>query len=391
MPVEELEAALQRGWSFGDLEVYADQLLSTNDPRGHVVAIDLLPRPEQQHWRQRRQAALAAWLGNALAASAGHLVQHGFIHELRDGMGTRQLLRSPAGAFVRGFTTFGTRCRAALVALAEQPRPWLTRLVIANHGEERLSAAEVRALIAATPRLAEVWLLGAPMFDAFEHPAVRRARVDTRASTVWCPDSVTVSRIEAPAYATGATVSAADLELVSQLVELAPDCNQLYTYGAEIADLPALLVRLAAAKLVELDGPIVRAATPGMVLVARQQPSEHEPPTNQRGWIEMHPDYVEITDLGVHTRFLRACLATYPVSARMHDALVDYLGSWRREPRYIEAELMGQFHDAFNALLELRGLFPAVTVPGDGWLLVERLAQPFDGGAGGVFRQYGYY
>src|SRR5689334_8932271 len=102
---DELEAALQRGWSFDDLEVYADHLLAKNDPRGDIVAIDLSPRPEQATWVQRRRAALAAWLGNSLAHRAGHLVQHGFIHELRDGTFPPALLDSPVGTYVRGFTT----------------------------------------------------------------------------------------------------------------------------------------------------------------------------------------------------------------------------------------------------------------------------------------------
>ena len=44
---------------------------------------------------------LQAWLGPKLAASAGRFVQHGVIHELRDGHHPPDLLESPLGAFVR--------------------------------------------------------------------------------------------------------------------------------------------------------------------------------------------------------------------------------------------------------------------------------------------------
>ncbi|WP_256443940.1 hypothetical protein [Myxococcus landrumensis] len=42
------------------------------------------------------------WLGQPLAARMGHLVQHGFIHALRDDrVHAPDLLDSPLGTFVR--------------------------------------------------------------------------------------------------------------------------------------------------------------------------------------------------------------------------------------------------------------------------------------------------
>jgi hypothetical protein len=384
-----LEAALQRGWSFGELEVYADHLLSSNDPRGHVVAIDLIPRPEQQTWVQRRRAALAAWLGNTLAARAGHLVQHGFLHELRDGAYPVELLDSPAGAYLRGYTAFGrARAKASLVHLAARPRPWLSRLTIANHGEERLGDVDVRALIAATPRLEDICFLGHPMFGAFPHPAVKRARVDTKCSVIELP--IAAQRIDAPDFATGPTVSEDDLELVMELVELAPDCNQLYTYGSEFAEpMPSIIARLAAAKLVELAGPVVRAASPGMAVALGKRRVDLDVPGG-RGWIDQ--PYIDLGMLTEHITFVRDCLATYPVSGRMHDTLVEYCRQWDRNGYIaIEPAVLAPYYAAFSALLELRGLFPSANVGNDAqWAIVERLSTDFGGDRGVYFRRYGW-
>jgi len=56
--------------------------------------------PEDKGWKAQRQALLVAWLGEALAARAGHLVQHGFIHAARqDRFHPPDLLDGPLGAW----------------------------------------------------------------------------------------------------------------------------------------------------------------------------------------------------------------------------------------------------------------------------------------------------
>lgn len=393
---EELEAALQRGWCFDELEVYADLLLSKNDPRGDIAAIDLSPRPEQPSWVQRRRTALGAWLGNALAAKAGHLVQHGFIHELRDGMYPPELLDSPAGMFLRGYTAWGrARVKASLERLASKPRPWLSRLTIVYWEEPRARLRDelVRALIQATPRLEEVCIFGNPPFDAFPHPAVKRARLDTRCFPIEIAADKTL--VEVADGAPGPRIAIDDLELLMELVELAPDCNQLYTHGAQFAEpLPALIARLAAAQLVELAGPVVRVATPGIVLELGDRVISLDELPAQRGWIELDRARVDITNRQVHGTFLRRCLETFPISARMHDALLAYHRAWANAQTgrvIVDAWLLDRFRAAFNALLELRGLFPTTLGDAAAWELVERLGEDLAGDRGTFFGLYGYY
>ena len=391
---EELEAALQRGWSFDELEVYADHLLSKNDPRGDVVALDLFPRPEQASWVQRRRTALAAWLGNALAARAGHLVQHGFVHELRDGMYPVELLQSPAGTYLRGYTAWGrTRVKTSLEQLASRPRPWLSRLTIAYYGDAPLGDALARALIQATPRLEELCIVGRVPFDAFPHPGIKRARLDARCYGIDI-DAVK-TRVEVVDGAPGPRIAQDDLELLMELVELAPDCNQLYTHGAQFDEpVPALIARLAAAQLVELAGPVVRVATPGLRLELGDRVLALDALPDGRGWIEIDRHSIQIDNLEVHGTFVRRCLETFPICARMHDTLLDYHRTWARAEGsrvIVDPERLAGFRAAFNALLELRGLFPASIGDARAWEIVEQIAHELVSDRGAYFRQYGYY
>lgn len=388
---EELEAALQQGWSFDDLEVYADLLLSNQDPRGDVVAIDLSPRPEQQTWVQRRRTALAAWLGNALAHRAGHLVQHGFLHELRDGMFPVELLDSPAGTYLRGYTAWGQRrVEASLERLAQKPRPWLSRLTIAHYGSGKLEPALVRALIAATPRLEDITIVGNPPFDAFPHPAVKRARLDAKCFAIEI--AAVKTRVDVADGAPGPRISEDDLELLMELVELAPDCNQLYTHAAQFDEpVPALIARLAAAQLVELAGPVVRVASPGLNLALDARPVDLDDLPARRGFIEHDRGTIEIGNLRQHGELVRGCLQTFPICARMHDTLVDYHSAWMPARTAHDAERIVRYRAAFNALLELRGLFQANVGDAAGWDLVEQLGSELVSERGAYFRQYGYY
>jgi hypothetical protein len=382
---EELEAALQRGWSFDELEVYADHLLAKNDPRGDIVALDLSPRPEQATWVQRRRSALGSWLGNMLAARAGHLVQHGFLHDLRDGMFPRELLDSPAGTFLRGYTTWGrTRVADSLERLAKKQRPWLSRLTIAHYGAKPIAPAIVHALIAATPRLEEVTIVGNVPFDAFPHPAVKRARLGTRCYGIEIEAPKT--RIDVPEDCPAARISDDDLDLLMDLVELAPDCNQLYTHAQQFDEpLPALITRLAAAKLVDLDGPLVRVASPDMFVGAAWKRVALPELSNANGWLhfERMPDI--FLQLRSHGAFLRACLEQLPVSARVHDVLVEYHNLWTRmvQGHSLGVDRVARLREALNALLELRTLFVLdlgnmERGNADRWIEIEQLVAALD-------------
>ena len=374
-PGDALESALQVRWSFDELEVYADYLLAKQDVRGELVALDLIPRPDEQRWVQRRHAALAKWIGPDLAAQAGHLVQHGFVHDLRDGMAPRALLSSEAGTYLRGSTPWGrTRVRTSLERLAAEPRPWLSRLTIAYHGRERLPDALVARLIAATPRLTELTLCGRPPFAAFPHPALQRVRTDLRCAAIEVPASKTL--VEVPDGCAGPPVSDDDLELVMQLVELAPDCNQLYTHGEQFTEpLPALIARLAAAGLVELHGPVVHVASPGMVLAPRTRARSLPELVAVRGWIDGDSRFI-IPDLRAHAVLIATCVATLPVSPRLHDTLVEYHQVWERAQNgrgIMVSPSCAKYRAALNALLELRGLWRVELGTAEDWMLVEEL------------------
>ncbi len=66
---ERLETALLARWGREEMTVYADYLQSIGDPRGEVIAIDLvnLDTVNEAAWRDRRHDVLAAWLGDDLA------------------------------------------------------------------------------------------------------------------------------------------------------------------------------------------------------------------------------------------------------------------------------------------------------------------------------------
>ncbi|MGN6105570.1 MAG: hypothetical protein ACTHU0_10730, partial [Kofleriaceae bacterium] len=159
-PREDLEAALLQHWSFEELAVYADALIEDGDPRGELIAHDLLPSPaavELATWQARRRELLARWLGDRLAARIGAMAQHGFVHELRDGARSAAVLDSPLGTYVRGYSTWGAeRVRDGLDELARRPRPWLTRLSIAAWNDAALPDELCRAVLAAAPRLTTV-------------------------------------------------------------------------------------------------------------------------------------------------------------------------------------------------------------------------------------------
>jgi hypothetical protein len=107
----ELEHSLVTSWRLDTLAVQADLLQQQGDPRGELMALDLNPTPDDRGWRHRRQKLLAGWLGEPLAAHAGHLVQHGFIHALRDDrFHPPGLLDSPLGTSAR-LPSFGRSSR----------------------------------------------------------------------------------------------------------------------------------------------------------------------------------------------------------------------------------------------------------------------------------------
>ncbi len=369
---DDLEEALLACWNVDDLAVYADHLLAEGDPRGELIALDLQPDETSGEWRARRQAVLRAWLGGDLAARAHAVVRHGFVHALDDGKGaagalTGPLLDSPAGAYVRSFTTRGpaTRGRASLQRLAARPRPHLTRLRIAIRSgaagrEPAISGQAAEALIAATPRLVELEVGGRRVLGSFHHPALRRLHMSHH-------DSIVQTVVPAGGTAAGAgflritcatdagrftrAISRDELRRALDTIARAPSYDALY---AEHADgfgesLPALLARLEGAGLVHLhDGaPVLSAAGRGVLdggfaAPVVRRPLERPPapvPHLRRDnnvWLETR---TQISFVGhIYTLSKLACLwlERLPLVASTRRVIEDFLGvlhDLRRGPR----------------------------------------------------------
>lgn len=364
---DDLEEALLACWNADDLTVYADHLLADGDPRGELIALDLQPAPGSPEWAARRQAALRAWLGSELAARAHAMVRFGFVQELDDGKGAAAavagpLLDSPAGAFVRSFTTRGpaTKVRASLQRLGARPRPLLTGLRIAIRGagrEPAIGAVQTEALIAATPRLAELEVGGRRVFGAFPHPALRRMHMSNHDSVLSTAAGTAAGsgflRITC-ATATGRfarAISTGELRRALDTIAKAPSYDALYAEHADVfgESLPALLARLEGAGLVHLfDGDPVLSTTGKGVLdggvaapVIRRTLERPAVPVpllrrDNNVWLETRR---QISFVGhIHTLSRLACLwlERLPLVASTRRVVEDYLGllhDLRRGPR----------------------------------------------------------
>jgi hypothetical protein len=174
------------------LAVYADELQSTDDPRGELIALDLLieARGTTTELVARRASLLAAWLGayrpvdNPHHAWVGDTFRLGFIDDLeidsRDANTIERLpglLASPAGPYLRGATIRGdeTHIQRALSVLAVRHHAWLERLAIVSTGWSAtpIPAEVVAAVIVATPRLDHLSVSGRNLLAEFPHPNVR--------------------------------------------------------------------------------------------------------------------------------------------------------------------------------------------------------------------------
>jgi hypothetical protein len=175
--LERLEAALLARWGREEMTVYADYLQSIGDPRGEVIAIDLvnLDKVNEAAWRKRRQAVLAAWLGAELAEKFGGQIFQGFVQEAS---ADTALLDSPAGEFVRA-ARFSTTDRAVYERFTQRVRPWVTHLSIAIPDRTRvIDDALAASLMAVTPRLDQLVLRGDGFARRIAHPTVRHVRVE---------------------------------------------------------------------------------------------------------------------------------------------------------------------------------------------------------------------
>jgi hypothetical protein len=195
-----LEADLRANWAPPEMTVYADYLQSIGDPRGELIAIDLVNMSKSQtgraetKWATRRRALLAAWLGDELAEKLETQIFQGFLQATSD----REILESPAGEFVRACRIQGAVAdiRTSLAQLAARPRPWLSHLAITAPAPERgafcVPRPVLERLVAATPHLDSIVLDGSSVVDHLAHPAVRFVRTEGPAigTLIWSTDSL---------------------------------------------------------------------------------------------------------------------------------------------------------------------------------------------------------
>ncbi len=197
--IEQLEAALADEFSLENLQVYGDALQAIGDPRGHLIAIDLhiAQHGSNRDLEYRRRQRLRDWLELPKSVDPtngpwkGVRFAFGFVEDLRVELAL-QVLKSPAGAFVRGLSLSSRipHMVGVLHELGNAPRPWLDRLTLVSRVRSAppsevwsshaalLEQSWVAPVIAATPRLQLFELSGNRMIRAFPHPSVSRIRID---------------------------------------------------------------------------------------------------------------------------------------------------------------------------------------------------------------------
>ncbi|CAN5291813.1 hypothetical protein BH11MYX1_BH11MYX1_10480 [soil metagenome] len=187
--MSDLEAAVRATWDREAIEVYADHLQSTGDPRGELVAIDLRIDDvgATAELVARRAELIEAWFGAGFGAAVPPgIVRYGFVDADATGMGPdsqlASVLRGPGAKFVRSVALAGTteQNRVALEQLAAEERPWLTKLVIRQWQETialTLGNEETKKLFARTPALAALELEGRRILGNVAHPNVRAIKI----------------------------------------------------------------------------------------------------------------------------------------------------------------------------------------------------------------------
>ena len=181
----DIEDELAASWDAAHLAVYGDHLQALGDPRGELVALDLLGGGVDVI--ARKTELLVAWIGEALLGRilATGAIECGFVELYLDEHARllADVLASPAGPFVRSLTIRGGAATIAscAAALADAPRPWLARLAIVQLDLARspptISRALAERLAKVLPRLAELAVTGHRVFGRLELPQLQRLAV----------------------------------------------------------------------------------------------------------------------------------------------------------------------------------------------------------------------
>lgn len=185
--IDDLEAQLRDGLDRGVdpdiVTVYGDQLQAEGDPRGELIAIDL----EMAHSGstpllvRRRDELIEQWLG---ARRPNGTIRYGFLELDATSADPVEQVRlafsTKAARFTRSITAVGPPkvLRDTIAAIAEAPRPFLSRVTLRMWSEKDSPAlASPGNFITATPALQCLEIDARKLFGRFEHASIRRMRI----------------------------------------------------------------------------------------------------------------------------------------------------------------------------------------------------------------------
>jgi hypothetical protein len=179
------EAALLSEWTPANVEAYGAALRADGDPRGELIAIDLVIERERKRsirdaLEEEKQQLQTTWLGEI----GEHVeTKFGFIEAIRADQELILDAIDDIAPFVRTLDIWGDRdgIEAVIERFTAAPRPWLHTLQATafSDGQHPILREEIGAkLIAATPRLHTVNVRGHVVIDDFPHPSVTHVIVD---------------------------------------------------------------------------------------------------------------------------------------------------------------------------------------------------------------------
>lgn len=185
--IEDLEAQLREGLDRGVdrdiVTVYGDQLQAVDDPRGELIAIDL----EIEHsgatplLARRRGELIDNWLGTQ---RPNGVIRYGFLEldatSAEPVEQVRLAFGSKAARFTRSVTAVGPpkMLRETVAAIAEAPRPFLSRVTLRMWSEKDTPAIPSTSNFSlATPALKCLEIDARKLFGRFDHPSIQRLRL----------------------------------------------------------------------------------------------------------------------------------------------------------------------------------------------------------------------
>lgn len=186
--LEEIEAELQVCWDRETLEVYADALQASGDPRGSLIALAIAGVRDTPELAGQRDQLVAAWLGGFEHGSPGWMTAHtGFVSiQFSTLPSVTAFLASHLAPFLRRVCIFldPAECAAALEALASRVHPWCIELEIhftLHRDAVPIPPAIVERLAEAMPRLATLRLDGPRVLHTPIPSSIERLVLDPRA------------------------------------------------------------------------------------------------------------------------------------------------------------------------------------------------------------------